>query len=388
MKLELTKIDPYNCSLEELEEEISRLKDIKDQYYNLEQAIKVFINSIYGALASPFFSCYNILLAEAVTLQGQDLIKYTGKFFDDYFKNLWHKDFEAHAKLGVKNVSQVLNDSLIIYNDTDSAYATLAPVLDSCQFDCTPLEMIHKINDFVLTDLFDKRLCEYAHKFNTENIQVLELEKISYNVLMIAKKKYILNLAWKDPGVFYNRLEKIKPTGIELVQGSTPKFARKILKDMVYKVMDKGKSLTYAEIVKQLKQYRNEFSIQHPDDISKTLRVGDYEKYVLDDKKKIDLAMKCPFHTKGAALYNHKLYNSNWRTKYNIIKSGDKVKNYYSTDGNSFSYLPNMYPGEFAPPIDFNQQYATVVITPFNKYINALGFRDVPHNLIYSRALF
>jgi hypothetical protein len=298
-----------------------------------------------------------------------------GEYEDEYVYDI-EMDDDTHTF--------VAND-ILVHN---SAYATLAPVLDSCEFDCTPLEMIHKINDYVLTDLFNNQLSEYANKFHTKNLQVLELEKISYNVLMIAKKKYILNLAWKDPGVFYERLEKIKPTGIELVQGSTPKYARKILKDMVYKIMDKGKTLTYAEIVKELKKHRTSFTMQHPDDISKTLRIGDYEKYVLDDKKKIELALKCPFHTRGAAIYNHTLHNSNWKTKYNFIKSGDKVKVYYGNDGESFAYLPNTYPGEFAPAINYNQQYSTVVITPLNKYINALGFREIPDNLIYARSLF
>ena len=37
---------------------------------------------------------YNIHVAEAVTLQGQDLIKYANSVLDDYFMNHWHLDKE------------------------------------------------------------------------------------------------------------------------------------------------------------------------------------------------------------------------------------------------------------------------------------------------------
>ena len=58
MELELTQVDPHNCSIEELEAEIQRLKDVKAEHHNLEQSIKLFINSIYGATASPYFVGY------------------------------------------------------------------------------------------------------------------------------------------------------------------------------------------------------------------------------------------------------------------------------------------------------------------------------------------
>ena len=52
MEFKLTKIDPHNCSIEELEAEIARLKSLKEEYFNLEQSIKIFINSVYGATGS------------------------------------------------------------------------------------------------------------------------------------------------------------------------------------------------------------------------------------------------------------------------------------------------------------------------------------------------
>lgn len=120
MEFKLTKIDPYTCSMDELDKEISRLKLLKEEYFNLEQSIKIFINSIYGGVGSPYFECYNVALAEAVTLQGQDMIKYANTIIDDYFINQWHLDTEFHQLLGLKSVNKILAKTIVIYNDTDS----------------------------------------------------------------------------------------------------------------------------------------------------------------------------------------------------------------------------------------------------------------------------
>lgn len=120
MEFKLTTIDPINCSLENLEKEINRLKSLKEEYFNLEQSIKIFINSIYGACASPYFIGYNIYVAEAVTLQGQDVAKYASKTIDEYFMNVWHIDKELHEQLGITYANKINEKTVTIYMDTDS----------------------------------------------------------------------------------------------------------------------------------------------------------------------------------------------------------------------------------------------------------------------------
>ena len=131
-KFQLSKINPETCSIEELEEEIKRLNSIKEEFFGREQSVKVFLNSIYGAMASPWFECYNILAAEAVTLQGQDVSKYASKIIDEWFKNFWHLDTELHKELGLSYVNKVNIDTATIYMDTDSVYVTFDSIFKSC----------------------------------------------------------------------------------------------------------------------------------------------------------------------------------------------------------------------------------------------------------------
>jgi DNA polymerase elongation subunit (family B) len=389
MEFKLTNIDSYNCSLEELEIEIARLKSLKEEYFNLEQSIKIFINSIYGACASVYFIGYNINVAEAVTLQGQDVAKFASKTIDDYFMNTWHLDKKLHAELGITYANKINEKTVTIYMDTDSCYVTFEPALKSCDYSGNPVDFIVKIKELRINSYLRERFEEYAKKYNTKNIQNLEFEKISYSSIMVAKKKYILDLAWKDPGVFFTPQEKIKFVGVEIMQGSTPKFARKALKELIKLACEKGRNLQYAEAVKKLKEYKKEYVLQSPEDIAITKAIGDYEKYCLEDKKEIRLAEKTQQNVRSAAVYNHIILNSKWKTKYNIIKTGDKVKYYATKDENEvFGFLPGNFPYEFAPPVNYDLQFEKTIVDPFNRILEAMGYNPVPGNLIYAKSLF
>ena len=106
-------------SIEELESLIESTQEEVYHLMNEEQAIKLVMNSIYGVIGNKGFVCYNIQVAESITLQGQDLIKYAEKCLDKYFHQFWHNDKELHEKLGITEVEPVV-DSMVKYGDTDS----------------------------------------------------------------------------------------------------------------------------------------------------------------------------------------------------------------------------------------------------------------------------
>ncbi len=392
MKFELCKIDPNNCTVAELEKEINRLNGIKEEYHNQEQSIKIFINSIYGACASPYFVGYNTEVAEAVTLQGQDIIFYTNKIMDGYFKDQWHLDKEAHKKLGLNNVNQIMAKSLVIYNDTDSIYLTFKPVLDSCDWKenyKNEVDFIEALNKIRIQGFIKECFDRYAEKFNSKNLQDLEMETISYTGLFMAKKKYILDKAWTDTGVRYAPQEKIKPVGVELVQSSTPKFAREAQKEMLHLLLAKGKDIKYQEIIAKLREYKKKFKLQNPDDIGISKGIGDYEKSVIEDKTNITLAKGCPIHVRAAAVYNNGLLNSKYKSKYSLLKTGDKCKYYYAKGAqNVYGFVPGNYPVEFASEVDYDMQFEKILVEPTNRYIETMGFNAVPGHLMFSTALF
>jgi DNA polymerase elongation subunit (family B) len=127
----------------ELEVKIAELTSLKNELKNEEQAIKLTMNSIYGAIGNAWFVCFNPDVAEAVTLQGQDLIKYSEKILHRYFHEFWHKDTELHEKLGLSSVKRVVKP-LVIYGDTDS----------SCGSSLLVIKNNHSIDKLSFNDLF------------------------------------------------------------------------------------------------------------------------------------------------------------------------------------------------------------------------------------------
>ncbi len=119
MKYKYTSINPESSSKEEILLEIERLTKMMNRKINEEQAVKIFINSVYGATASPYFVGYNIRVAEAITLQGQEMTKFVAKIVNRYFNDFWHKDKELHKILGLSEVSPLKQD-VTVYGDTDS----------------------------------------------------------------------------------------------------------------------------------------------------------------------------------------------------------------------------------------------------------------------------
>ena len=389
MKFELTKIDPKNASIEEIKAEINRLESIKDEYNGLQMAIKIFINSVYGATASVYFFGYNVNIAEAITLQGQNIIHFANNILDHYFLKLWHKDKDLHKALGLTHVMPISEKSLIVYNDTDSTYMTFKPVIDSCDWKGKPLDLILQIQKLRLEKWLNQKFDEYAKEFNTENLQVFELEKISRQALLLAKKKYVLDLAWKDPGIEYEPQEKLSFTGVEIAQGSSSKFMKKYLKEIILYIFQHGNKINYSDLIKMLKKYKEEFLMKDLEYICKTVGIGDYEKYVIEDKNKIVLADKCPINIRAAATYNHILLNSKYKNKYNLIKTGDKIKLYYTKDQYEvFGFLPFNFPYEFASEINYDLQFEKTIIDPVNRFITAIGLQPVNGNLIYAKTLF
>lgn len=86
-----------------------------------QNAIKILINSIYGAFGNKWFYFYNPDIAQSITLQGQDLIKFSIKAVNHYFLEKWHLDTELHQLLGLEKYKiHQIKEEAAIYTDTDS----------------------------------------------------------------------------------------------------------------------------------------------------------------------------------------------------------------------------------------------------------------------------
>lgn len=87
--------DAENVPIEDLRNEVARLKGLADFYETKQLAIKKFINSVYGAMGSKYFVAYNTVIAESITAQGRDLNHYSENSVNDYFEGI----FQSNPKI-------------------------------------------------------------------------------------------------------------------------------------------------------------------------------------------------------------------------------------------------------------------------------------------------
>ena len=110
-------------------EELQKINEEASKFYNYEQAVKLMLNSIYGAFGNPYFYFFNVDIAETITLQGKDAILYTENLVNKYFKEYWHKDTAAHQAMGI-TVTCKIEKPVGIYIDTDSVFFSAVPLMD------------------------------------------------------------------------------------------------------------------------------------------------------------------------------------------------------------------------------------------------------------------
>ena len=249
----------------------------------------------------------------------------------------------------------------------------------------TEVDFIQGLDKFRYADYFKDCLDAHAAKYGVENKEDFELERISESIINIAKKKYIQHIVHED-GIDYERMKYIFPKGVELVRSSTPAFARDKIVDIVKYLFSHPDTFNIKELLKLVKQLRKEFELSDIDDICMQSSCSNYELKVLDDKSlPLKFVSGAHFAVKSSAYYNYLLsQNKDFQQKYEFLKSGTKIKYYVCKDksiNDMFAYIRGSYPIEFAPEIDYDEQFRKSILSPINSIIEPLGMPTITKRL-------
>lgn len=246
------------------------------------------------------------------------------------------------------------------------------------------LDFIQGIDHFRYGGYFKKCLEDYAGSFGVKNREDFELERISESIINVAKKMYIQNIVYED-GIPYDRLSYIFPKGVELVRSSTPYFAREKIITIVKYLFSHPDDFNIKDLLKLVKNLRKEFELSDIDDISLQSSCSNYETKVLDDKNSLSFVSGAHFAVKSAAYYNFLLNKNNaLQSKYEFIKSGNKIKYYYCKDkslNGIFAFIRGSYPIEFAPEVDYDLQFYKTIVVPINSIIEPLKMPEITKRL-------
>lgn len=341
--------------------ELERLVTTLD---NKQMAIKILMNSLFGAMANEYFRYYDQRIAEGITVSGQLTIRWAERTINQYMNNVLKTD----------------NVDYVIAIDTDSLYIRMAGLVNKVMGDNPDTDKTVKFLDQVgqqklvplLNGAYDE-LKDYINGY--EQKMVMAREVIASKGIWTGKKHYVLNVH-NSEGVQYNEV-KLKMMGIEAVRSSTPAVCRNMFKDTLKVILAKNE----VETQQYIADIRAKF-LQFPvEDIAFPRSVNRLEHY--RDASSI-YKKGCPIQVRGALIYNHYIDQHQVGNKYERIHSGEKIKFCYLKTPNRVKdnviAFPTILPNEFGirSIVDFDKQFSKAYLEPVKSILDAIGWEVEP----------
>ena len=331
--------------------EISRLN-------NLQMAMKIALNSAYGAMGNQYFRYFDLRMAEGITTSGQLSIRWMANKLNAFM----NKTLKTDGK------------DFVIAIDTDSIYLSLEQLVESAcagKTDDQKIKFMDKICEDVFQPFIDKgyqELAEYMNAF-AQKMQ-MKREVLADKGIWTAKKRYILNVH-NSEGVQYAK-PKIKVMGLEMVKSSTPAVIRSKLRDSIEVILKGDEKVLQEYII----EFRKEFNNLPVEEIAFPRGVNGMKQYAGSPI----YTKGTPIHVRGALLFNHYIKRKGLEKKHQLIRDGDKIRFVYVKKPNPFNEdvvaFSQELPKEFGLHqfIDYDKQFEKTFLDALDSVIEPLGW--------------
>ena len=324
----------------ELQELSNYLDEIAKSEHNQQLALKVLLNSLYGALGNAGFRYFMIEMAQSVTLSGQVVIQWIERKINEF----------VSKKTGIEK-------DRIVLIDTDSVVIDLEDLVNQvCPEHYTReqrLEFLIKFGEKVMDPYIDHCYQEFAEYINAFQQKMhMKRENVISRMISVAKKMYCMEVYNSEGKQFSVDDPYMKIMGLKLVKSDTPAVMRQALRKALPILLQKSE----AEVQDYVEEVRKTFGQYTVEEIAfpkMANNVSAYDRKIVErlydnatdkiekanlaDKLDVDSTIytkKTPIAVKGALIYNHLIEKYALGLKYQPIRDGDKVKFVYLKKGN------------------------------------------------------
>ena len=343
-----------------------------------QYTLKILMNSLYGTFGNQYSVLYDLDLVGSITLTGQE-------------SNL-------QSSIAVKNfVKEKYNftDDLMVYGDTDSIYITLRPLLNHLGYTLTTSEERIEGKAMEITPEAMKIIEELGGEMNPQNGAItkhltkwalksmnsldprfeFKREKISKRgIFLNAKKRYIIQVIDNEGmPIAVGSKKEFSYTGGEIVSATHAKELQNIIKHVI-NTMIISKDMTISNDA--VMEGYSEFCKLSPEILSKRQAIKDLKKYE-KNANGFQIGKGTTQNAKASLLYNHLLDHLTITSKYEKIKSGDKVKILYvgkNRFGIAYVGFKDKLPKEFGMEPDYRLLYLKNVHVAISRIFDAVDW--------------
>lgn len=313
-------------------EEINKAKIKMDNLDTKQQAIKIFLNSAYGATANKFCPIGDMDIAESITLTGQAVIKQSREIFKNFIKQETNIIDDKELEKG------------LIAGDTDSLYISINQLTDEFSKNGKITKHTYAIAE-KFQEYLNSNIKLWAQKTLNTNDCRFEFKReamCDYGVFL-EKKRYVLHILDKE-GI---PCDDWKYTGVEVVSTKMPKSVKPYVKKIIQNLISTKSETSTNSIFKESYDIFLNMDIS---EISQVSGIKNLEKYE-SLSNGFTTYKGTPFHVKAAYYYNLLLDELGISHKYEKIISGDKIKLFYVEKPNQYGIsaiaFKTRYPEEF-----------------------------------------
>lgn len=336
---------------EKVENEVSRLN-------NLQMAMKILLNSAYGAMGNSWFRYFDMRIAEGITISGQLSIRWIANKLNQYFDKILGEEKDR-----------------VVLIDTDSVVLTLEDLVQKVCPDKTTeqkIQFMDKVAEDKIQPFIDKSYDELAGYMNAYDQKMqMKRENLVDVMISVSKKRYVMSV-YNSEGVQYKE-PQLKVMGLQMVKSSTPAVIRNKLRESLNTIL-RG---TEDDVKQYVAEYKSDFNNLTPEEIAFPRGISDVKKY---HSATTIYQKSTPIHVRGALLYNHHLKQYKLTKQYNLIQEGDKIKFLYLKPNNPFnedciSFVDKL-PPEFklSQYVDYDKMFEKTFRDAVQNILDSLGW--------------